>query len=452
MLTRLILENFMAHGRTELPLGPGLTVLTGPNNVGKSAVVEALRCLVSNPAPRHYIRHGAKEARVTAVLDDGVEVSWVRREKHALYEVRRPGAPEPEVFAKLGKKGAVPEEVAELLRLDPVDVEGRLRPVDVHIGNQREPVFLLNESPAFMASLLAASTEAAHLLNMQKALAGRVRDEKKREKELVARLSRLDAHLDALAPLPGLSLRVDEAEEMHAKARAGRDALPRLERLCAELRGNAAGKKILAARLGELARLVPPAAPLPVAGLADWLGRRSALATARGQAEARARALSPLNDPPTTADTAGPAATLSDLSRFAAAKNAAAARAGALAPLAEPPVLADVEGPSQLLAEMVKLRRLRAPLAGRLARLAALAGPPSAEPPAALAAALGELRRARGAVDAARAAHGEAALEERACAERVREALRRAGNCPLCGQELDAAVFLSRLGPDRGEA
>ena len=102
MLTRLILENFMAHGRTELPLGPGLTVLTGPNNVGKSAVVEALRCLASNPTPRHYIRHGAKEARVTAVFEDGTEVTWVRREKYAQYEILRPGAAEPELFTKLG--------------------------------------------------------------------------------------------------------------------------------------------------------------------------------------------------------------------------------------------------------------------------------------------------------------------------------------------------------------
>ena len=65
MIKKIVIDNFMAHERTELELGPGVTVLTGPNNTGKSAIVEALRCVATNPTPKYYIRHGAKEARVT---------------------------------------------------------------------------------------------------------------------------------------------------------------------------------------------------------------------------------------------------------------------------------------------------------------------------------------------------------------------------------------------------
>ena len=107
MIRRLILTNFMAHAGTTLELAPGLNVLCGPNNTGKSAVVEALRCLANNPSPRHFIRHGASEARVEALLDDGWRVAWVRRKAHALYEVYAPGEDEPQVFAKL-KRGMVP--------------------------------------------------------------------------------------------------------------------------------------------------------------------------------------------------------------------------------------------------------------------------------------------------------------------------------------------------------
>ena len=57
MIQRIILDDFLAHKHTELALGPGVTVLTGPNNSGKSAMVEALRCVATNPPPRHFIRH-----------------------------------------------------------------------------------------------------------------------------------------------------------------------------------------------------------------------------------------------------------------------------------------------------------------------------------------------------------------------------------------------------------
>ena len=77
MIRRLTLVDFMAHGRTVIDLPPGLTALTGPNNSGKSAVVEALRCLAQNPPPRHVIRHGAAEARVSVTLSDGTVIAYL---------------------------------------------------------------------------------------------------------------------------------------------------------------------------------------------------------------------------------------------------------------------------------------------------------------------------------------------------------------------------------------
>jgi len=42
MIRRIILENYMAHVRTVIEPADGLTVLAGPNNCGKTAVVETL--------------------------------------------------------------------------------------------------------------------------------------------------------------------------------------------------------------------------------------------------------------------------------------------------------------------------------------------------------------------------------------------------------------------------
>ena len=111
MIKKLILRDFMAHSHTELEFGPGMTVLTGPNNSGKSAIVEALRCVATNPAPYNFIRHGAKEARVVVELDSGHKVEWLRRKAYAMYYLHAPGEEEPREYAKFGR--TPPEEILE---------------------------------------------------------------------------------------------------------------------------------------------------------------------------------------------------------------------------------------------------------------------------------------------------------------------------------------------------
>ncbi|EPR37082.1 hypothetical protein dsx2_1025 [Desulfovibrio sp. X2] len=451
MLKKLILENFMAHGRTEIELGEGLTVLSGPNNAGKSAVVEALRCLATNPTPRHYIRHGAKEARVTAVLEDDVRLTWVRREKYALYEIVRPGQEEPETFAKLGKSG-VPEEVAALLRLEPVEVEGPERFIDVHIGNQREPIFLLNKSPSVLASLLASSSEAAHLLAMQQALAARVRESKTREKSVLSRMAGLDAGLAAFTPLPELALRVEEAEAMHRALSVRLSAVPGLARLCASLRGLAARRGEGQGRQKALAGLEAPPAPAQVRPLAALVAARLRLDAARGEARERSGALAGLLRPPELSDTAGVRRALAELARLRGARGKAAVRSRELAELAAPPVLADAAGAARSGAELRRLAARRARLAARMEALAGLGEPPAPAVLAPLAERAAGLSRARAAVARAAAACQRAAAAEKACEARVREALATAGDCPLCGHRLDAATFLGRFGEVSGPA
>ena len=66
MIRRIVLENYMAHVRTVIEPADGLTVLVGPNNCGKSAVIHALEMICYNhDAADFAIRHGTKKATVT---------------------------------------------------------------------------------------------------------------------------------------------------------------------------------------------------------------------------------------------------------------------------------------------------------------------------------------------------------------------------------------------------
>ncbi|BDQ37852.1 hypothetical protein SYK_22120 [Pseudodesulfovibrio nedwellii] len=226
MIKKIIIDNFMAHEHTELELGSGLTILTGRNNTGKSAVVEALRCLATNPVPSHNIRHGAKEARVSVELDDGTRVVWVRKKRSSGYELWKPGAEEPEEYWKFGR--IPPEDIRAALRLDLVELESG-DPVDIHVGNQREPVFLLNKPASNAAAFFAASTESAHLLAMQNLLKRQTTDAKRQVRDLEGQTERIEGVIDRLAPLPDIDLQVLAARELEKTAIDFDKIIPALE-------------------------------------------------------------------------------------------------------------------------------------------------------------------------------------------------------------------------------
>src|SRR6185436_12523227 len=83
MIRRITLHNFMAHKATVIEPAAGLTVLVGPNNCGKSAVVAALRILCHIENSTYVLRHGERECSVTVVTDDGHTIVWRRKNSPA---------------------------------------------------------------------------------------------------------------------------------------------------------------------------------------------------------------------------------------------------------------------------------------------------------------------------------------------------------------------------------
>ena len=407
MIRKLVLDNFMAHAHTEVALGPGMTVLTGPNNIGKSALVEGLRCLATNPAPKAFLRHGATMARVEALLEDEegnvTKVAWVRRKASAVYELTRPGEEEPEVFAKLGR-GHVPDEVRAALKLDPVTLETG-QDVDVHIGNQREPIFLLNMPPSAAAAFFAASTESAHLLAMQNLLKRRVQDAKREEKALAGRIHGLERELDGLAGLPDLTLAVEQAVEQERALEAKARALPRLAEQLRNLGELAVGTAREGERAKALAPLEPPRESAPVRGLARTITDMARLERSSLDLRTRGRALSGLAAPPDTAPVADLARTMADLQRFSVAADQLKERTRGLADLQPSPTPLPIGPLSGLTAELQGLEQDRADTDKTLKQLK----------------------------------KDSLNLERE-----IRDRLKRLSACPLCGGRLDSNAFLGR--------
>ncbi len=275
MIRRITIENFMAHKRTVLELSDGVTVITGPNNTGKSAIVEAIRSIAQNPPhSRTAIRHGEKNAAIRIELDSGEIVEWERTDKTALYKARRSAEADPETYAKFGR--TPPDDIRALLRLDPVETE--TGPVDIHIGNQRYPIFLLDQSGSQAASFFAASTEAEYLLRMQQALKVRTDRSKSRHKELARECAEFEKELERLKPLDAVADVLRTAEALFSAIQEREKALPVLQACLEELENRVLRSEIKSRESSILATVsLSPTLreTLPVEKLADELVSRT---------------------------------------------------------------------------------------------------------------------------------------------------------------------------------
>src|SRR5688572_14547038 len=139
MITRIELTNFMSHRHTVIEPAAGLTVLVGPNNCGKSAIVAALQILCQNENSTYVMRHGERECSVEVETSDGHIIRWMRK-----------GSPsyliDGQSFDRLQRSG-LPEPLHAALRLPKVDA-GDETSFDVHFGCQKSPIFLLDRPAA----------------------------------------------------------------------------------------------------------------------------------------------------------------------------------------------------------------------------------------------------------------------------------------------------------------
>lgn len=434
----------MAHASTTMELAPGLNVLCGPNNTGKSAVVEALRCLSQNPAPRHVIRHGAKEARVEVLLDGGWRVAWIRRKAYALYEILAPGAAEPQVFAKMGR-GKVPEEVAELLKMAPVSFE-KGEAVDVHLGDQRHPIFLLDQPGSLLADFLASSTESAHLMAMQDLLREKTRRAKIAQGNLEKATQQARAGLDRLAPLPELSHALECLRETGRDLEARSSAVPHLEKRLSVLERATAQARALTRRVDGLSALAAPPPLAPSASLCESLAAVRDAARRITRVRASLARLSELSAPPALSPSGHLAVSLARLESLGARMRSVRASLDRLRALADPPALSPVVSLARDAERIGRLAALKTRAASRVESLSPLAAPPVLGDPAPLAGLLESMQAVSARIDKGRAwlAEREGVLADKAAAIAAR--LAELGECPLCGSGLDPEKFLRKAG------
>lgn len=162
-ISNVTIKGFQSHVDSSFTLAPGLTVITGPSDAGKTAVIRALRWLAFNEPqgeafihtvrnPDGSVRSACDEASVAVEFTDGTVITKTRRKgkttyTHSLY-------PEP------WEKAEVPPEIKETLGLLKQSY-GDTFETCLNFAFQLDPPFLLSETGSAGAKVLGklAGTE-----------------------------------------------------------------------------------------------------------------------------------------------------------------------------------------------------------------------------------------------------------------------------------------------------
>ena len=396
----LKLRGFSSFLDVTIPLSPGLNIVMGANDIGKSRLQRALRAVAYGESDDDDIRDGCRSAEVDIGLEGGRILGWSRQPKRNPVTLWRLAGPDGAMADRAGTRcesggRQVPDWVGAEIGIARVDG------LDIQLAHQKLPVFLLEKPGSQRASVLSVAGETGMLRDMI-ALS---KEDRGRDSQTVRNgeqeLARLLGQLGRLDVLDTLVCRLDEATAAGSGAVGAEADLARAEAGLARLGAATAG-------LARARALTAAAAKLP-----QEPDLRAALEQIRG------------------AEAAGVT-----LARARSARTRAAAVADAASGLpANPPAPPHTDGAERLAARGASAAAGHSGAAAILAALARLPPDPPGLPEtdAAERAAANALAVSRRLAEA-RGQAATAATEAREAAVEISDLLAGIGNlCPLCG-------------------
>lgn len=218
-MIKIRVQNFQSVEDQTLEVN-GFTAITGPNNVGKTAFLRAVRGVFSNTKGDWFVRHGTDFATVEVTFEDGTSVTWQKGKGRNRYRIN-----DSDWFKKVGS--GVPEEIADVLGISPVVAGTTTLTPNYNVAGDN--VFLLNDPGSVLAEAIS-DVERVGLLNraLKKAESGK----RKATSTLKVRESDRKVtreHLEEFDGLSSLGSRIELVSLARGKAEKMRKAYTTLE-------------------------------------------------------------------------------------------------------------------------------------------------------------------------------------------------------------------------------
>lgn len=136
MINSIKIQNFQSHKNTTLKLNPGVNIITGSSDCGKSVVIRALKWLVYNkPRGDSFRSTWGGETSVRIKLDGNTTLIR-EKDKENKYEIIN--KEKSSVFKALGT--VIPSEISSIINMD-----------EINLQQQFDSSFLLSQSPGEVA-------------------------------------------------------------------------------------------------------------------------------------------------------------------------------------------------------------------------------------------------------------------------------------------------------------
>lgn len=161
-IQEVTIEGYQSHTNSTFRLSPGLTVITGPSDAGKTAIIRALRWFAFNEPtgeaflhtirnPDGSIKEAVDQVKVSVTFDNGITITKTRRKGKTTYT--------HSAFPTAWEKAEIPPEIKETLGL----VKQRYGDFEtcLNFAFQLDAPFMLSESASVGAKVLGklAGTE-----------------------------------------------------------------------------------------------------------------------------------------------------------------------------------------------------------------------------------------------------------------------------------------------------
>lgn len=198
-IKKVIMRRFMSHYDTTYELHPYLTCIIGDNDIGKSVIATALKAVSYGDSSDSYIMHFENEAQVVLELDKNRQILWQR--------FRETDQDNPQKVKFTLFKEDLMKSISEFSAHEtPAFIQRELNistieDIDLHIGNQKQPVFLLSSDvkPQERAKILSLGKESLTIQKMMENIKSKTKQYKAIIKEGENRFQFIEQMLNVLS-------------------------------------------------------------------------------------------------------------------------------------------------------------------------------------------------------------------------------------------------------------
>lgn len=224
--TKVIIENFQSHAHTELDLDSGINVIVGQSDKGKSAIIRAIKWLLTNePKGSDFVRFGTDYCRVTIETSDGYKVSRIKKKNKNIYTVETP-AGQVQSFENFGSD--VPEEVLKAtgVRKIKIDADMEILP---SISGQLDAPFLLSETGSTKAKIIGSLVNT-HLIDAaERDIQKDILNLTAEVKEINSQLEAVEAELEKYSDIARQEKAIEEMDRLVEELKKVYDTIGRLQ-------------------------------------------------------------------------------------------------------------------------------------------------------------------------------------------------------------------------------